>query len=60
MKRQSGLDRKGRFVIVEIKSSLADFRADTKWPDYLPHCDFYYFAVADDFPVDVLPAPRTI
>ena len=54
----AGLDRKGRFVIVEIKSSLADFRADAKWPDYLPHCDFYYFAVADDFPVDVLPGDQ--
>ena len=51
----AGLDRKGRFVIVEIKSSLADFRTDNKWHDYLPHCDFFYFAVADDIPTDVLP-----
>ena len=51
----TGLDRKGRFVIVEIKSSLADFRADTKWHHYLPHCDFFYFAVAGDFPVEFLP-----
>lgn len=52
----AGLDRKGRFVIVEVKSSLADFRADAKWPDYLAHCDAFYFAVADDFPADILPA----
>lgn len=26
----AGLDRRGRFVVVEIKSSLADFRADGK------------------------------
>ena len=51
----AGLDRKGRFVIVEIKSCLADFRTDNKWHDYLPHCDFFYFAVADDFPTDILP-----
>lgn len=50
-----GLDAKGRFVIVEIKSSLADFRADGKWPDYLPHCDRFYFAVPPEFPRDVLP-----
>jgi len=51
----AGLDRKGRFAVVEIKSSLADFRADTKWPEYLAHCDFFYFAVADDFPLEALP-----
>lgn len=51
----AGLDRHGRFVIVEVKSSLADFRADKKWPEYLPHCDFFYFAVGDDFPLEKLP-----
>lgn len=50
------LDRRGGFIIVEIKSSLADFRADSKWSDYLAHCDRFYFAVAGDFPVAVLPA----
>lgn len=52
----AGLDRTGRFVIVEVKSSLADFRADAKWPEYVPHCDAFYFAVAGDFPKGVLPA----
>ena len=51
-----GQDSKGRFVIVEIKSGLADFRADTKWEDYRDHCDRLYFAVGADFPQDVLPA----
>jgi hypothetical protein len=51
----AGLDATGRFVIVEIKSSTADFRADAKWPEYLPYCDGYYFAVADAFPRDLLP-----
>lgn len=45
----------GRFAIVEIKSGLADFRSDQKWPDYRPHCDRFYFAVPDGFPCDVLP-----
>lgn len=52
----AGLDAAGRFVIVEIKSSLADFRADAKWPEYLAYCDAYYFAVADGFPQEILPA----
>ncbi len=50
-----GQDPRGRFVIVEIKSGLADFRADAKWADYLEFCDRLYFAVGRDFPLDVLP-----
>ena len=50
-----GLDGRGRFAIVEVKSSLADLRADEKWPEYLPYCDWYYFAVAPDFRLDALP-----
>lgn len=53
-----GLDRERRFVIVEIKTTPADFRGDSKWPDYLPWCDAYYFAVPDDFPADILPADQ--
>ena len=52
----AALDATGRFIIVEIKSSLADFRSDAKWPEYLPYCDAYYFAVADGFPQKILPA----
>ncbi len=51
----AGLDRRGRFVVVEVKSSLADFRADCKWLEYLPYCDSFYFAVDPDFPLDILP-----
>ena len=50
-----GLDKKGRFAIVEIKTSAADLRADGKWPEYRPYCDVFYFAVADGFPFDLLP-----
>lgn len=42
--------------IVEIKSSIADFRADHKWPEYRDYCDALFFAVAPDFPADILPA----
>ncbi len=52
----AGLDATGRFIIVEIKSGPADFRADAKWHDYLGCCDAYYFAVMDDFPRAMLPA----
>jgi hypothetical protein len=50
------LGRGGEVAIVEIKSSLADFRADRKWPDYWEFCDRLYFAVASDFPRDLIPA----
>ncbi|TVR07148.1 MAG: DNA repair protein MmcB-related protein [Salinarimonadaceae bacterium] len=49
------LGRDGALVIVEIKSCLADFRADRKWPGYRDFCDRFYFAVGHDFPHDVLP-----
>lgn len=45
----------GIIAIVEIKSSVADFRADQKWPEYQPYCDKFYFAVSHDFPQDLIP-----
>lgn len=45
----------GRILIVEIKSSAADFRSDRKWPEYRNYCDQFYFAIAPDGPVDLLP-----
>jgi hypothetical protein len=50
-----GLAADGTIVIVEIKSSIADFRADSKWPDYRAHCDRLYFAIPDQVPVEVMP-----
>jgi len=46
---------RGQITIVEVKSGIADFRADQKWGDYLPFCDAFYFAVAPEFPEGVLP-----
>ncbi|RJF89092.1 DNA repair protein MmcB-related protein [Oleomonas cavernae] len=46
----AALDAGGRLVIVEIKVSLADFRADRKWPEYLGYCDALYFAIPPDLP----------
>ncbi len=51
----AGLDRGGRLVIAEVKSCQADFDADAKWADYLDFCDAFYFAVARDFPLALLP-----
>ena len=50
-----GVDAGGVILIVEVKSSLEDFRADRKWPEYRDYCDYFYFAVAQDFPRAVLP-----
>jgi hypothetical protein len=50
-----GIHRNGSVVIVEIKTTVADFRADAKWPDYLDWCDRFFFAVPHDFPVGLLP-----
>lgn len=49
------LDRKGRFTIIEIKSSVEDFRTDNKWPDYLVHCDALFFATLPDVPAEIFP-----
>jgi len=52
------LNRGGEIVVVEVKSSLADFRADTKWHEYLEWCDALFFAVDAAFPSEVLPADQ--
>src|ERR1700719_877853 len=52
------LSSNGSIFIVDIKSSLADFRSDNKWQDYRTYCDRFFFAIPesvprDDFPQDV-------
>ena len=46
---------KGQIVIVEVKSSVEDYRVDQKWGEYAPFCDAFYFAVAPHFPREILP-----
>jgi hypothetical protein len=48
----------GLLTIVEIKSSVADFRADRKWPNYEEFCDRFYFAVPETVPLEILPPDR--
>jgi hypothetical protein len=50
-----GLSPAGEFAIVEVKSSVEDFRSDHKWQEYLLFCDRFFFAVPDRFPHQILP-----
>ena len=49
------LGPKGQIFIVEVKSSVEDFRTDQKWWEYRPYCDAFAFAVGPEFPRDILP-----
>ncbi|MEJ6789363.1 DNA repair putative endonuclease MmcB [Brevundimonas sp. BR2-1] len=46
---------RGDIVICEVKSGIEDYRVDRKWGEYGPFCDAFYFAVAPEFPSDILP-----
>lgn len=50
------VDGRGEVWIVEIKSSVEDFRADLKWPDYRMHCDRLFFATHGGVPSEIFPA----
>jgi hypothetical protein len=45
----------GDVWIVEIKSSVVDFRADHKWADYRAHCDRLFFATTLAVPCEIFP-----
>jgi hypothetical protein len=49
------LGPKGQIFIVEVKSCVDDFRVDQKWQEYQPYCDAFAFAVAPEFPREILP-----
>src|SRR4051794_776465 len=49
------LGRSGEIWIVEIKSSVADLRADQKWMDYRLHCDRLFFATTLEVPCEIFP-----
>ncbi|MEK7661529.1 MAG: MmcB family DNA repair protein [Pseudomonadota bacterium] len=46
---------KGEIIIIEVKSSIEDFKSDNKWHEYAEYCDKFYFAMALGFPLDLLP-----
>ena len=49
------LSGNGDIWIVEIKSSIADFRADQKWIEYRLHCDRLFFATTLEVPCEIFP-----
>jgi hypothetical protein len=49
------LGPRGQIAVAEVKSGLEDFRTDRKWGEYQPYCDAFYFAVAPEFPREILP-----
>ncbi len=49
------LSASGQIGIVEIKSSIADFKSDQKWHEYRDFCDFFWFATLPDVPSDIFP-----
>lgn len=48
------IDARGMIGIVEIKVARADLLADSKWPDYLEWCDFFYWALPPALDPDLL------
>lgn len=50
-----GINDKGEIIIIEVKSTLEDFRIDIKWHEYIDYCDQFYFAVNNNFPKEILP-----
>ncbi|QKV19572.1 MmcB family DNA repair protein [Oricola thermophila] len=50
------LFRDGSIWIVEIKSSVEDMKADSKWPEYRDYCDRLFFATLEDVPEEIFPA----
>ena len=53
-----GVAKDGGLIAVEVKSSREDFLTDGKWQDYLGFADWFYFAVPEGFPDELLPADQ--
>lgn len=49
------IDARGEVWIVEVKSSVEDFRADQKWPFYRLHSDRLFFATSPRVPLEIFP-----
>lgn len=49
------LNGAGLIWIVEIKSSLEDFRADGKWYEYREYCDRLFFAIPQSMEQAIIP-----
>lgn len=49
------VSEKGEIWIIEIKTSIEDFRVDRKWPQYRSFCDRLFFATHKDVPLEIFP-----
>ena len=49
------LTRQGDIWIIEIKTSVEDFRVDRKWPQYRLHSDRFFFATHPEVPASIFP-----
>jgi hypothetical protein len=49
------LTGRGDIWIIEIKSSIEDFRVDRKWPEYRLHSDRFFFATHPEVPASIFP-----
>ncbi|KPF42936.1 MmcB family DNA repair protein [Rhizobium sp. AAP43] len=49
------LTDKGEIWIIEIKSSVEDFRVDRKWHEYRGFCDRLFFATHAGVPASIFP-----
>lgn len=50
-----GINGEGRIWIIEIKSSVQDYRSDNKWHEYGEFCDRFFFAIPDWLEPDIIP-----
>ena len=50
-----GVRDDGLLWIIEIKSSLEDFRVDQKWPEYRDYCDRFSFAIPQSLDPAIIP-----
>jgi len=50
-----GISGEGKIWIVEIKSSLQDYRSDQKWQEYGDFCDRFFFAVPQSLEPEIIP-----
>jgi hypothetical protein len=51
----AAVNRDGEVLIVEVKSTPADLRADRKWRAYSASCDRLYFAISERTPIAMMP-----
>lgn len=49
------LMKNGDVWIIEVKSSIEDFRVDRKWPEYRAFCDRFFFATHPEVPAGIFP-----